>query len=214
MFTGIVETTGTLGSRARRGPGFRLDVKTSLGPLDLGESIAVSGACLTVAAVAKGGFEADVSAETAERTTLGRVPPGGSLNLERSVRAGDRLGGHLVTGHVDATARVVEIAPLGEAKQLTFELPAPLARFVAEKGSVALDGVSLTVNRVQGSRFDVVLIPHTLSVTTLGALAVGDELNVEVDLVARYVARLLEPLGRAGHDANLEGALRRAGLLQ
>ena len=214
MFTGLVETTGTLASAARRGPGSRLEVASGLGPLSMGESIAVNGACLTVAAITDDGFFADVTLETLEKTSLGDVAVGGRVNLERSVALGDRLGGHLVTGHVDGIAVVRSTTAVGEATRVTIEAPEHLAKFIAAKGSVALDGVSLTVNAVDGATFEIMLIPHTQEVTTLGAIAAGARLNIEVDLVARYVARLLE----AGHlgdepssDERLAAALKKAG---
>jgi riboflavin synthase len=210
MFTGLVETTGKLKARERRGPGFRLKFATELGPLALGESIAVSGVCLTVSELDAAGFSADVSVETAERTTLGRVPLESALNLERSLRVGDRLGGHLVTGHVDAVARVVSVEPAGEARRVQVRVPEPLLGLLAPKGSVALDGVSLTVNGAKGDRIELMLIPHTLGVTNLSSLAPGRELNLEVDLVARYVVRFLSVTG-GGADHGLAGALARAG---
>jgi riboflavin synthase len=192
MFTGLVETTGALAAREPRGPGFRLEIASELGPLELGESIAVSGACLTVAEIGEGRFFADVSLETVQKTTLGKVAIGSQLNLERSLRVGDRLGGHWVTGHVDALARVVSTEAVGDALRVVVAVPEPLLAFVAAKGSVALDGVSLTVNAVVGDRIELMLIPHTLALTNLKALAPGSELNLEIDLVARYVVRYLE----------------------
>ena len=192
MFTGLVEATGMLAARAPRGPGFRLSIASELSALVLGESISVNGACLTVTAIDGGRFEADISVETAERTTLGRLATGAELNLERSLRAGDRLGGHLVSGHVDGVARVRELCPAGEALRVGVEAPQPLRRYIAEKGSVTLDGVSLTVNAVTDEQFEIMLIPHTLAVTNLKALRAGAELNLEVDLVARYVLHYLE----------------------
>jgi riboflavin synthase len=192
MFSGLVALVGRVERTAPSPRGLRLDVGSALSGLALGESIAVSGACLTVATLGPGWFGADLSEETLGRTTLGRLAPGDPVNLERSLALGDRLGGHLVTGHVDGLARVVTTEAVGEARRVELEVPAHLSRFVAEKGSVALEGVSLTVNRVQGSRFEIMLIPHTLAVTTLGALAAGRLLNLEVDLVARYVARFLD----------------------
>lgn len=192
MFTGLVETTGKLEHRAPRGPGFALAIACELGPLELGESIAVNGACLTVARLTAGGFEADVSLETVERTTLGSVEVGADLNLERSLRLGDRLGGHLVSGHVDGIARVLDSEPAGEALRVRIEAPEALRRFIAAKGSVTLDGVSLTVNGVFESGFEIMLVPHTLSVTNLKALRAGTEHNLEIDLLARYVVHYLE----------------------
>jgi riboflavin synthase len=184
---------GTLAMRAPRGPGARLSVRVRFddGPLALGESIAVDGACLTVDNVTDDGFEVDASAETLARTTLGRLAPSSPVHLERALRVGSLLGGHLVTGHVDGVATVAERREVGEALAMAFVVPPELAPFVAEKGSVAVDGVSLTVNVVRRDRFDVMLIPHTLHKTKLGARSPGDLVNLEVDLVARYVARLL-----------------------
>jgi riboflavin synthase len=170
----------------------RLSFEAPLEGLSLGESVSVSGACLTVIGTRTDGFEVDVTVETLERTTLGRLSPGDRVNLERAVRAGDRLGGHLVQGHVDGIAEVLHAERAGEALDVRIGTSPSLLRFVATKGSVALDGVSLTVNGVEPGSFSVMLIPHTLAVTTLGEIAKGRALNFEVDLVARYVARLLE----------------------
>ncbi len=211
MFTGLVEATGELARRERRGSGYRLAIRTDLGPFEIGESVSVSGACLTVVVADNTGFEADVSLETAEKTTLGGVQMGGPVNLERSLRLGDRLGGHIVTGHVDGIARVESIEPMGEAWRVNVEPPKDLTRFIAAKGSVTLDGVSLTVNGVARDRFDVMLIPHTRAVTTLAHLAPGTSLNMEVDLFARYVVRQLE--FSADPDARLGSLLERAGFL-
>ncbi len=193
MFTGLVALTGTLAERHPRGPGARLVVRARFedGPLSLGESIAVSGVCLSVDAILVDGFEVDASAETLARTTLGALESGGKVHLERALRAADRLGGHLVTGHVDGVGALVERRPVGDSVAMTFSVPGELAPFVAEKGSITVDGVSLTVNAVRGAAFEVTIIPHTLEKTRLGALAPGDGVNLEVDLIARYVARLL-----------------------
>jgi riboflavin synthase len=214
MFTGLVELKGTLARRSRRGPGYRLAVESGFGPLVLGESISVSGACLTVVSSDSRSFEADVSLETASKTTLGALHVGGSVNLERSLKIGDRLGGHLVSGHVDAVAELVGVAPAGEAQRLSIAYPAELARFIAVKGSITLDGVSLTVNAIDGDVLEVMVIPHTLSVTTLGELKAGAKLNLEVDTLARYAVRFLEVSGApiAGSpEARLKEALRHAG---
>jgi len=192
MFTGLVEATGVLDSRAPRGPGFRLSIATGLRGLELGESIAVNGACLTVTNVEGGRFDADISVETAEKTTLGSIPIGAEVNLERSMKMGDRIGGHLVSGHVDGIAGVRGVDSAGDALRLEIEAPEPLRRYIAAKGSVCLDGVSLTVNAVTAETFAIMLIPHTLSVTNLNALRAGTELNLEVDLLARYVVHYLE----------------------
>jgi riboflavin synthase len=220
VFTGLVEATGRLRRRIARGSGFRVEIATTLGPLVLGESVSVSGACLTVVTMDGKAFEADVSIETSERTTLGSLAIGEGVNLERALLAGARLGGHLVSGHVDGVATVTALSKDGEAHRVTIEPPPTLLPLIAEKGSVALDGVSLTVNRTEGREFEIMLIPHTMAVTTLGSLTsltVGKRLNLEVDLVARYVVRYLE----AGHDltldspgGNLEDALKRSGFLR
>ncbi len=195
VFTGLVETTGKLAAREARGPGARLVVDAALAgePLALGESIAIDGACLSVVETTPRGFAVDATAETLARTTLGGLRLGRGVNLERALRASDRLGGHIVTGHVDAVGALVERRPVGEAEAVTFSLPAELSRYVAEKGSIAVSGVSLTVNAVRGSTFEVMLIPITLRVTSLGELTPGDPVNLEVDLVARYVARWIGP---------------------
>lgn len=216
MFTGLVEGTGELRSRERRGPGFRLEIACALGPLELGESIAVSGACLTVIEHGPSGFSADVSLETAEKTTLGGLTLGDRVNLERSLRLGDRLGGHLVSGHVDGVARTRSVEPVGEAWRVVVEPPKELLRYLAPKGSVTLDGVSLTLNGVAADGFDVMLIPHTREVTNFDRLAPGVELNLEVDLVARYVLRYLDVSSSDpdARDARLRDVLERAGFLR
>ena len=211
MFTGLVELKGTLARRARRGPGFRLAVEAALGDLVLGESISVSGACLTVVSSDARGFEADVSLETAQRTTLGSLALGRSLNLECALRVGDRLGGHLVSGHVDAVAEVRRVTPAGDAQRLVVCYPSELARFIAVKGSVTLDGVSLTVNAVTGDSLEVMVIPHTLAVTTLGELKPGAAVNLEVDTMARYAVRFLEVSRGTADEASLKAALHSAG---
>jgi riboflavin synthase len=188
MFTGLIEATGTLAARTARGTGARLVIHATLQgePLELGESIAVDGACLTVDAIVDGGFEIDASAETLARTTLGRLKVGGTVHLERAMRPSDRLGGHIVTGHVDGVGSLA--ARRGEV--LSFAMPAELARFVAVKGSITVNGVSLTVNAATADRFEVTIIPHTAHKTKLGSLPEGAPVNLEVDLVARYVDRL------------------------
>jgi riboflavin synthase len=194
MFTGIVLTTGRLASIAERGGDLELGIEAAgLDParLGLGDSICVQGVCLTVTRKQGASFFADVSRETMAKTTLGALKVGSPANLEPSLRAGDALGGHMVSGHVDGVGRLVHTAEDARSTRLQFELPASLMRFVAPKGSICIDGVSLTVNDVEGARFDVNIIPHTLKVTTLGALQVGDAVNIEIDVIARYVERLL-----------------------
>jgi riboflavin synthase len=216
VFTGLVESVGTLAAKAPRGSGFRLGIEGDLGALDRGESIAVNGACLTVAAMTARGFEADVSVETVERTTLGDASIGGRLNLERALRAGARLGGHLVSGHVDGIADVVEVSRAGEATRVIVQPPAELMTYLAPKGSVTLDGVSLTTNRANATTIELMLIPHTLAMTNLQHISKGRRLNIEVDVLARYVVHHLRTLaggasGKSGDD--LLGALRRAGFI-
>ena len=194
MFTGLVEGVGSLAARDARGGDARLRIAAGTLPLDgvrLGESIAVNGVCLTVAAFDGDGFEADASNETLALTTLGALPVGAALNLERAMRPDDRLGGHLVSGHVDGVGRVLRIEPDARAQRWTIAAPRPLLRYVAQKGSVCVDGVSLTVNAVDAAGFEVALVPHTVAHTAFAGTAVGDAVNLEVDLVARYVERLL-----------------------
>ena len=197
MFTGIVQSIGRIASVARQGDGVRLAIVTDLGEAEgvaIGDSVCVSGCCLTVVAVHGAAFEFDVSAETL-RCTNGLDRPG-DVNIELALRLADRLGGHLTSGHVDGVGTVTRFAAIeGDAYGswfLEIDAPAELARFIAPKGSIAVDGVSLTVNAVAGARFAVNLIPHTLEVTTLRRLEPGAAVNLEVDLVARYLARLAE----------------------
>jgi riboflavin synthase len=189
MFTGIVSDIGTL--LARDGTRLRIDSSYDPASLSLGASIACDGCCLTVAGLGGGGsFEVDVSNETASRTTLGGWKEGARINLERPLKLGDELGGHLVTGHIDGVAAVLERKGDGESVRFLLEAPSELSRFIAPKGSVALAGVSLTVNEVDAARFGVNIIPYTLTHTTWGDLKPGDLVNLEVDLLARYVERL------------------------
>ena len=203
MFTGLVEAKGTLVRRTQHGRDARLVLRGELivagkDPIVLGESIAVDGVCLTVDTIVEAGgagptvFEVDASSETLEKTTLGSLAAGASVNLERALPIGGRLGGHIVSGHVDGVGRVLEKIPTGAALKVVFEAPAELARYIAPKGSICVSGVSLTVNGVSGATFDVMLIPHTRDKTSLDGLAVGALVNLEVDVLARYVARLLE----------------------
>jgi len=194
MFTGIVQDVGTVAALEPQGADVRLVIaveRLDLGRLALGDSICVQGCCVTAVAIEGKRFSADLSRETLAVTTLGNLKPGARVNLEPALRAGDPLGGHLVCGHVDGIARIVARASDARSLRLTIEAPAELARYVARKGSVTIDGVSLTVNDVDGARFGVNLIPHTQAVTTLGELSAGMAVNLEVDQIARYLERLL-----------------------
>jgi riboflavin synthase len=206
VFTGLIEDVGTVRSRAAHGPSVKLSIATRLGPLDLGESVAVHGVCLTVTRFQGGVFDADCSAETLARSSLGRMQAGSRVHLERALAVGARLGGHFVSGHVDGLAEVAARRSVGDALEVSFRTDVALSRFYAEKGSIALDGVSLTVNRIEGTTFQVMLVPHTLAHTTLGDLAVGDRVNVEIDTLARYVARLLETRDGPHQDAPSGGS--------
>jgi riboflavin synthase len=198
MFTGIVQEIGAIQRiEARSGTGAAEDRRIEVSfaniareRLNLGDSICVDGVCLTVAALGAASFSADVSGETLRVTTLGAKPVGARVNLEPALRAGDSLGGHWVSGHVDGIADVISTAHDARSLRVEFAAPKALARYIARKGSVTLDGVSLTVNEVDGVKFAVNLIPHTLEVTTLGTLAAGARVNLEIDLLARYVERL------------------------
>ncbi len=197
MFTGIVTALGRINEAERHAGGLRLSVEKASGHLELdtsrtGDSVSVSGVCLTMIDPGERGFAADVSAESLALTTLGTRQAGDLVNLELALRASDRMGGHLVSGHVDAAVALRSRAADGDAERLAFELPKSLARLVCRKGSVCLDGVSLTVNEVDDDGFSVCIIPHTLAATTLGALDAGQRANLEVDIIARYLSRLAE----------------------
>ena len=215
MFTGIVEGVGEILRLAPLAEGLRIALRTSFpaAELVLGESVAVAGACLTVAALAPPGVSFEVSPETLARTTFPLKKVGDRVNLERSLRLGDRLGGHLVTGHVDAVGIVRQLRPGPAHFQLQIELPGALSRFVIEKGSIAVDGVSLTVNTVKGNTFSVNIIPFTARETTLAALKVGDRVNLETDLIGKYVARMLGKDAPKGEGVTAE-LLARHGFLE
>ena len=194
MFTGIILAKGRVASLTERGGDLELGVDAAgldMARIAIGDSVCVQGVCLTVTRKQDGCLFADVSRETMAKTTLGRLKVGSSVNLEPSLRAGDPLGGHLVSGHVDAVGNLRCVDQDARSWRLEFELPPSLTRFVAAKGSICLNGVSLTVNKVEGLRFDVNIIPHTHAVTTLGELRAGDEVNVEIDVVARYLEKLM-----------------------
>jgi len=193
MFTGIVAATGKLQSREPRGGDLRIrfEVPSEL-MVDskIGDSISISGVCLTMLEPDANGFSADLSVETLDKTSLGNRSEGDSVNLELAMRVSDRVGGHMVSGHVDGLATLISRAGDARSERFLFETDRSLARFIAPKGSACLDGVSLTVNEVDDNRFSICIIPHTLEVTTLGSLAAGETVNLEVDLIARYLDRL------------------------
>ena len=198
MFTGIIKDRGTISAISRRGGDVRLTVSSSGLPwsdFEPGESIAVNGVCLTAVALHANGFDTDVSVETLNVTGLGQLEVGSAVNLEPAISLGERLGGHLVSGHVDCTGTVTSRAADARSIRLVIEIPAEYSRYVAKKGSVCLDGVSLTINEVSGDRFEVNIIPHTADVTIINDYAVGTVVNVEVDLLARYIERLLSQDG-------------------
>lgn len=209
MFTGLVEDTGVVVAKTPHGNGVRLVIRTALplAEVRVGDSIACDGCCLTAERLEGDRFSVTAGRETLDKTTVGTWSPGRRVHLERALRVGDRLGGHLVQGHVDGVGRVVSAAAAQESVVAWIEAPAELARLVATKGSITVDGVSLTVNEVAGRNFRINLIPHTVAVTHLGELAAGRSVNLEVDVIARYVERLLAP----SPDDALDQALTRAG---
>ncbi len=198
MFSGIVEDVGVLRALEEKDKGVVLRVgvrKIDAGELVLGESVAVNGVCLTVVSVEDGSFSVDASHETLSRTNLSGLLAGSGVNLERSLRVGDRMGGHIVTGHVDGAGTVQSIAPVGESRVFSFSIPAALAKYVVEKGSVAVDGVSLTVNSVRDTEFSVNIIPYTLRETTFSEFCRGREVNIECDIIGKYVEKMLSGAG-------------------
>ena len=215
MFTGIITAVGTIAALQPRGGDMRLRIATGkldLGDVQLGDSIAVSGVCLTAIELPGDGFWADASRETLELTILGEIAPGMKVNLEKALTPTTRLGGHLVSGHVDGIGTVSEWRPDGRSWRLRVQAPDALARYIAAKGSICVDGVSLTVNRVDGAAFELNIVPHTLAETTLANFQVGRRVNLEVDLIARYLERLLlgDRAARPGGDLT-EALLREHG---
>jgi len=213
MFTGIIETLGSLRAVTHRGGDLRLNFACP--GLDLsaarpGDSIAVNGVCLTAVTLDRDGFAADASRETMALTTLEHLAVGDPVNLETALKAGQPLGGHLVSGHVDGIGKVVSLHKDARSWRLEFEAPGELARYIARKGSICIDGVSLTVNEVEGSRFGVNIVPHTWEVTRISSYRVGTRVNLEVDQVARYLERLLQAGGAAATGLS-EDSIRRAG---
>ncbi len=194
MFTGIVEDLGKLRRVEPLEEGSRLVVETALpvGEFGMGASIAITGACMTVVTVEDGAFGVDVSSESLRRTTLGALRPGDAVNLERSVRMNDLMGGHMVSGHVDGTGTIVSIRPEGESSIFTFGLEPEMTKLIVEKGSIAVDGISLTCYNCTSETFDVAVIPHTMKVTTLGVHGEGARVNLESDILGKYVAKLVD----------------------
>ncbi len=194
MFTGIITDVGRVRSVTQTARDRRYEIETAwdVSGIDLGSSISHAGCCLTVVEKGDHWFAVEVSGETLDKTTLGGWAAGKPVNLERATKVGDELGGHIVSGHVDGLGAVVQITPEGGSHRLTIEAPTPLHRFIAAKGSITVDGVSLTVNSVDGRRFGLNIIPHTWEATTLGALTIGDAVNLEIDMLARYLARWQE----------------------
>jgi len=195
MFTGIIQCTGTIARSEPRGGDVRLAIAApalDFSDVAIGDSISVSGVCLTVVELGEHEFGVDVSNETLALTTLGALRDGNAVNLEKALRLSDRLGGHLVSGHVDGVGRIMSIEPDARSQRWLIDAPKELARYIAAKGSVCVDGVSLTVNTVEGARFSVNLIPHTVEATTFAQRKPGDRVNLEVDMMARYLERLLQ----------------------
>ena len=194
MFTGIVTDIGRVRSvqQTERDRRYEIDTAWDVSGIDLGASISHAGCCLTVVETGEGWFAVEVSGETLSRTTLGAWKTGDGVNLERAARLGDEMGGHVVSGHVDGLSRVLSITPEGGSHRIEVEAPEPLHRFIAPRGSITVDGVSLTVNAVEGRVFSLNIIPHTWEVTTLGRLQPGDAVNLEIDMLARYLARWQE----------------------
>jgi len=205
MFTGIIEGRGIIIEKKPAGGGLVFGIEANFDLLDPaeGESIAVNGVCLTARDIKGRRFLADVSPESLDRTNLGKVTVGGVVNLERALRLSDRLGGHMVSGHVDAVAEIVSRKPVGDFVIFTFKVPVGLGRYIIEKGSITIDGISLTVNQVDERVFSVSIIPHTLEITTLGKMGQGDLINLEVDLIGKYVEKLLsvKPEGEGGQHS-------------
>jgi len=198
MFTGLIEQVGTIEALDHGEDGLSIRIACALRPYALGESIAVNGTCLTVKSFSDAHFDADASPETLDKTNLGDLSAGDRVHLERAMALGDRLGGHLVTGHVDGVGTLASRETEGDYLRVAFEVPNRLAPFLAPKGSITVNGVSLTVNAVAGARFDVMLVPYTLDETTFGQMQTGARVNLEVDILAKYVASLL---GKPGVDA-------------
>jgi len=208
MFTGIIQDVGRIQAREGRGDDVRMTIDTaglSMADVAIGDSIAVNGVCLTAVRLNRGSFVADVSNETLSRTSLGQLEIGGRVNLEKALTLATPLGGHLVSGHVDGLGEIMESRQDGRSWRMVVRVPVKLARYIAEKGSICIDGTSLTVNGVDGAHFDVNIVPHTMEATIMGEYAAGRQVNLEVDLIARYLERLMlgdqAAVGGAGHAA-------------
>lgn len=217
MFTGIIQAMGVLQESRETGSDRRMRFTVDgldTERLQIGDSMAVNGCCLTAVEIDADGFAADVSLESLERTTLGRLTPGDGVNLEPALTLSTPLGGHLVSGHIDGVGEVVARTPAGRSERWRFRAPQALAHYIAEKGSIAIEGISLTVNRVEGSEFEVNIVPHTSAVTTLGTYQAGHPVNLEVDLVARYLERLLQGDTAGSTGGVSEALLRRNGFLK
>jgi riboflavin synthase len=215
MFTGIIEGLGTIAGVRSSGQGKRLTIQSDFGLQGsrVGDSIAVNGACLTAVQLAERRFEADVSPETLARTTLGEARTGERVNLERALRLSDRIDGHLVAGHVDGTGAIASRRPAGNALVVTVTVPAELTRQMIVKGSVAVDGVSLTINTLEAGRFAVAVIPHTSALTTIGFKKEGERVNIETDMIGKYVEKFLSARGEAGPTGVTLDLLAKAGYL-
>ncbi|HHN64509.1 MAG TPA: riboflavin synthase [Nitrospirae bacterium] len=215
MFTGIVKATGRVLSLKKRGSISELKVqnKEIAQEASIGDSISVNGVCLTVTSIDGDTISFDVSRESLSRTTLGLLKQGEPVNLEPALRGSDRLGGHFVTGHVDATGRIKNIKPLGETKEIEIEAPDEIMKYVVEKGSIAIDGISLTVNQVQGNTFKVVVIPHTEAITTIGRKGINEKVNLETDIIGKYVYKFMTQSGDKTKDESLMKKLYEAGFL-
>ena len=217
MFTGIIQAVGTISAIEQRAGDVRLGIKTGkldLSDVSLGDSIAVNGVCLTAVELPGDGFVADVSRETLSLTSLGQLKPGSHVNLEKALTLATRLGGHLVSGHVDGMGKVIERHEDARSVRFTIQAPAELAKYIAHKGSITVDGTSLTVNAVDGARFELNIVPHTLQETVMGSYQPGTGVNLEVDLIGRYVERLLlgEKAAESSSESNItEDFLARAG---
>ena len=217
MFTGIILAIGKIERLEALGGDYQLTFNTgqlSLDDVNIGDSIAVNGVCLTAVELTANSFSADVSRETLSRTTLGQAKPGTSVNLELALAPTTRLGGHFVSGHVDGLGTVLRKEQEGRSFRFDFKVPQTLGRYIAEKGSICIDGISLTVNQVAGEIFSVNIVPHTLSVTTLGAITIGDTVNIEVDVLARYLERLIQGEQSVSDDSKITALLNNAGFIK